>query len=206
MASLRKTAPPGPPGIQFALIQRLDEAERALHRLARTDELTGLPNRWALMEAGEGMLRHPRGGRRTMALLFVDVDHFKHINDTHGHVVGDQVLRHLARRIDGGLRETDLLCRFGGEEFAALLPDTDEQTAAEVAERLRHTAAATPVRAREEEGPAIPVTLSLGLAAADAESVDDIHGLIDRADRAVYAAKDAGRDTVVPLSAIREGA
>ncbi|MQM39279.1 Response regulator PleD [wastewater metagenome] len=116
--------------------------------------------------------------------------------------MGDLVLRHLARRIAGGLRETDLLCRFGGEEFAALLPDTDEQSAAEIAERLRRTTAASPIMARQSEGPAIPVTLSLGLTAAEAESAGDIHRLIDVADRAVYAAKEAGRDTVAMRSAV----
>lgn len=189
-------------GMQFALIERLDEAELALHRLARTDELTGLPNRRALIEAGEDVLSRSRRRGSDVALLFVDVDHFKRINDTHGHIVGDLVLRHLARRIAGGLRETDLLCRFGGEEFAALLPDTDEQSAAEIAERLRRTTAASPIMARQSEGPAIPVTLSLGLTAAEAESAGDIHRLIDVADRAVYAAKEAGRDTVAMRSAV----
>jgi len=123
----------------------------------------------------------------------LDIDHFKQVNDIYSHAVGDQVLRALAETCRANLREVDLLGRYGGEEFAILLPETDVQGAEQVAERLRHEIASAPVMTRR--GP-ITVTVSLGVTGA-LNGSSELAVLLDRADTAMYAAKQAGRDRVV---------
>lgn len=122
----------------------------------------------------------------------IDVDHFKRVNDEFGHVTGDHVLRELARRLAAGIREGDLLARYGGEELALLLPDTDLAAALELCERLRAEVAATSFESHR--GP-VPVTVSVGVSAFR----DDVTGaaLVDRADGQLYTAKSSGRDRVV---------
>lgn len=172
-----------------------DDAEAAyhaeLHRQATTDALTGLRNRAAF----EGWLRREvaaaQGARRPLALLLADVDHFKRVNDVHGHPAGDAVLREVARRVQAAVRGEDLVARVGGEEFAVLLPGAGLAGAAEVAERLRQQVSAAPVAAA---GGAIPVTVSCGVSGFEAE--DDELSFVSRADVRLYEAKRDGRDRV----------
>ncbi len=168
------------------------EANRRLARQALTDDLTGLANR---RHGGRQLEREValcvRHGR-LLALVRVDVDHFKAINDSHGHHTGDQVLVEVAGRLAGAVRGGDELARWGGDEFVAILPDTDKPGALRAAERLRAAVAAAPVAAAGRE---LPVTISVGWAHWAGDTPDD---LLARADRALYRAKDAGRDTVYP--------
>jgi diguanylate cyclase (GGDEF)-like protein len=163
-----------------------------VQQLAVTDELTGLHNRRSFFEmAGHEFERARRYGRPLSALM-LDIDHFKRVNDTYGHAVGDQVLRALARRCREHLREIDLLGRYGGEEFAVLLPESDANSARNAAERLRRCVAEAPMDTTR--GP-LAITISLG-AAALTEACPDLAALLDRADAALYAAKKAGRNRV----------
>jgi two-component system cell cycle response regulator len=170
------------------------EANRRLARQALTDDLTALANRrhgaHQLEREVALCVRH----RRVLALVRVDVDHFKAINDTHGHQAGDQVLADVARRLAGAVRGGDELARWGGDEFVAILPGTDKPGALRAAERLRAAVAAAPVQAAETE---LAVTVSVGWAHWSGDTPDD---LLARADRALYRAKDAGRDTVFPAA------
>ena len=170
----------------------LMDANRRLARQALTDELTGMANRrhGAHQLAREIALCVRHG--RLLALVRVDVDHFKGINDTHGHQAGDQVLTEVARRLGLAVRGGDELARWGGDEFVAILPGTDKPGALRAAERLRGAVADGPVQAA---GIAFPVTVSVGWAHWSGDTPDD---LLARADRALYKAKDAGRDTVRP--------
>jgi two-component system cell cycle response regulator len=170
------------------------EANRRLARQALTDDLTALANRrhgaHQLEREVALCVRHGR----VLALVRVDVDHFKAINDTHGHQAGDQVLADVARRLAGAVRGGDELARWGGDEFVAILPGTDKPGALRAAERLRAAVAAAPVQAAEIE---LAVTVSVGWAHWSGDTPDD---LLARADRALYRAKDAGRDTVFPAA------
>ena len=163
---------------------------RRLHNLASTDELTGLANRRALTAAAETALAQSRRDGSPLAMLMVDVDHFKQINDTHGHAFGDDVLRHLARVLAAGLRDQDRLGRLGGEEFLAVLPAASLADARRVAERMRAAVAAAPMPG--PDGP-VAVTVSIGVAGGEKASAA---ALIARADAAMYQAKHAGRNTV----------
>lgn len=165
---------------------------RALRGLARQDALTGLLNRGALGRALQReWLRRERSGIG-YAVLMVDVDHFKQVNDNFGHAAGDAVLREVARRLGVGRRPLDRLGRYGGEEFVVLLPGIDDSGAATVAERLREAVAATPVLI---EGQAVAVTVSVGVASA-ASGDTSAEAPVERADMAMYAAKRAGRNRV----------
>ena len=168
------------------------EANRRLARQALTDDLTGLANRrHGARQLEREVALCVRHGR-LLALLRVDVDHFKPINDSHGHEAGDQVLVEVARRLEGAVRGGDELARWGGDEFVAILPGTDKPGALRAAERLRAAVAEAPIAVAGQE---LPVTISVGWAHWAGDTPDD---LLARADRALYRAKDAGRDTVYP--------
>ena len=163
---------------------------RVLQRLttqAQSDALTGVLNRRGLMLHLEGLHGRARGGSHEYALMMVDVDHFKAINDEHGHAVGDHVLKWVAQNLRDGLRGADLIARWGGEEFCILLPRTRLAEARALAERLtfRIAAAGTP-----------RVTVSIGVAEAHAQS-EALDETIRRADEALYRAKASGRNRVV---------
>lgn len=162
---------------------------RGKHALASTDSLTGLNNRRCFDVDVDD--RQRRGDGPT-AMLMIDVDHFKSFNDTHGHSVGDDVLRRVSDSIRAQIRRNDVAYRYGGEEFAVLLPNAGEEVAAAVAERIRAATAAAelPVRGR--------VTVSVGVATGPS---DAINATIDDADAALYRAKDAGRNRVAVASA-----
>ncbi len=161
--------------------------------LAITDELTGLFNRRQFFFLAERENARRRGpGPGGVAVVMADIDHFKKVNDTHGHGVGDIVLKEVARRLKNGLRLTDVVGRYGGEEFAVLLPDTSPEAAREVVERLRHAVAATPI---EAEGRSLTVTASFGIASRSVAG-ENLEHLLTFADRALYRAKDLGRNRV----------
>jgi two-component system cell cycle response regulator len=169
------------------------EANRRLARQALTDDLTGLANRRHGAHQLEREIALGVRHGRLLALIRVDVDHFKAINDTHGHQAGDQVLAEIARRLAGAGRGGDELARWGGDEFVAILPGTDRPGALRAAERLRAAVAAAPI---EAAGTALDVTVSVGWAHWAGDTPDD---LLARADGALYKAKDAGRNAVFPL-------
>ena len=184
------TIAPGTIVALLLLIRRLDEAELQLYRLARTDELTGLPNRRALMEA----TAEPVDRAEPISMLFIDIDHFKRVNDTYGHKTGDAILRQVTQALTQQLRDGDLLCRYGGEEFAALLRNTDTQAAQQLAERVRDHVAATAINIGASSG--IRISISIGVAGATDARHINIYQLIDHADRALYQAKHDGRNCV----------
>ncbi|WP_417407574.1 PleD family two-component system response regulator [Hoeflea sp.] len=166
---------------------------------AVTDALTGLNNRRYLDTHLATLVDRSNRRGRPLSLLITDIDHFKFINDTHGHEGGDDVLRDFARRVRGAVRGADLACRYGGEEFVVVMPDTTADIAAQVAERLREAVAAAPFKI-SATGVAAPVTTSVGIATleADGEGAD---ALLRRADKALYQAKNNGRNRVVGQAA-----
>jgi diguanylate cyclase (GGDEF)-like protein len=171
--------------------------ERRLLELATTDNLTGLANRMKLTEVFQRECATARRNSTALSLLFLDVDHFKQINDQHGHDIGDQALRHLAEVLSQRLRHTDLLCRLGGEEFAVLLPNTNLDQAMAIAETLRARLATAPL---QSGAICLQMTLSAGVASLgdDGLGLDD---LMLAADRRTYAAKRGGRNRVVASDA-----
>ncbi len=170
-------------------ISKQKHLEALLEREATTDTLTGLYNRQRFdAEMERTLARHARYGTET-ALVIIDLDHFKRVNDTYGHDVGDHVLVELTVRLAGEMREPDFLARWGGEEFVALLPDTDPSEASRVAERLRRCIQVEPF---PEVG---VITISLGL--TNFRSGDTPNRLLQRVDAALYEAKRAGRNRVV---------
>ncbi|MEW6489219.1 MAG: sensor domain-containing diguanylate cyclase [Thermodesulfobacteriota bacterium] len=175
-------------------------AHEELDRLARSDALTGLANRREFFARLAAEIQRSRRYEHGLSLLLLDVDHFKKVNDVHGHPAGDAVLRAVARALAGFARETDLAARHGGEEFALLLPSTAEAGARAVAERVRAGIEALQV---EWEGKVLPVRASLGLAALEGD-LEGADALVARADQALYAAKQTGRNKVVAYSEIRE--
>ena len=170
---------------------KLGETLEALRRLATRDQLTGLLNRREfdriLQEERERALRFGHA----LALVMVDIDHFKSINDTHGHPAGDTVLREVARRIGSQVRTVDRVARFGGEEFALILMQTDLQGARDVAKRVCLAAARDPIMATDTA--ALSVTVSAGVAVLPDDARTEA-ALIAAADRALYAAKQRGRN------------
>jgi diguanylate cyclase (GGDEF)-like protein len=163
-----------------------------LESLAYVDPLTEALNRRRLIELARREIALARRHQRPLAVLLIDIDRFKRVNDTLGHSAGDEALRQVAEVCAGGLRSTDLLARWGGEEFAAILPQTDLEGAVRLAERLRERVAA---RAYGRGGRTLRLTVSVGTAALRAEDggLDD---LIERVDGALYAAKRDGRNRV----------
>jgi len=176
--------------------------ELAVH-MAEHDALTGLPNRAVMLERLRHALLRSRRTRRSVAVLFIDIDRFKTINDTHGHEAGDEVLRTLSSRIDEGLRPGDTLARLGGDEFVVLCEDVvDEDDALDVARRIRaRLAEPVPIAAGS-----VQVTASVGVAMPSAPE-DDAQALLHYADVAMYRAKQSGRDgEAVASASMRENA
>lgn len=162
---------------------------------AATDALTGFFSRRYLMAHLPRLLAEAAGGTR-LSLFVLDIDRFKAINDRYGHVVGDAVLRQVARRIEGIVRPTDLATRYGGEEFVIVLPATDIGDAQAAADRLCQAIAAHPFNLLVDGSLArIPVTVSVGI--AESRTGDAVEDLIERADKAVYTAKSVGRNRAV---------
>jgi diguanylate cyclase (GGDEF)-like protein len=175
-----------------ALQQELIEAREAMRRQATRDSLTGAWNHAAILEVLQRELSRSRRENRPLSLVLVDLDHFKRVNDTHGHLAGDQVLCELVQRMSIALRPNDLIGRVGGEEFLLVLPGCDGPSVRKVCERLRERVRGEPFQA---EGRSIPVTASFGAVVYDRDRYDN-DALFRAADAALYRAKAAGRDRI----------
>lgn len=189
----------GPPAVigMSTDITELHALKEQLEQQARTDGLTGIANRRWFFELAEREYARSRRSGLPLSLISVDIDHFKHINDSYGHPVGDRVLQDFVSCCSEVLREVDVFARTGGEEFCILLPDTPTDLACEVAERIRAlTRACHPL----PDYPDLRITASFGISSLDADD-PDFHTLFARSDRAMYLAKAAGRDCCHVLQA-----
>lgn len=183
------------------LQEELIRAREAYRQEATRDPLTGLWNRGAIAAILETELAHARRDQSSLAVALLDLDHFKKVNDQHGHLAGDAVLREVVRRVSAAVRGGDALGRYGGEEFLLVMPGCSSEAALAITNRLRDEVAATDIV--WEEG--IHITISGGVTALRCQRATSItpDSLIDAADRALYDAKRAGRDRVCfrPVSA-----
>jgi diguanylate cyclase (GGDEF)-like protein len=177
------------------LTSYLTVAQQALELLATKDSLTDLYNQRTLRELGQFELLRSRRMNHELALLMCDIDRFKHVNDTFGHAAGDKVLNLLGQQALRTCRAMDIVARMGGDEFVMLLPETSEENAIAVAERLRRTVAQ---EGCEWEGSQIKITLSIGVASLMPDD-QEFESLLRRADDALYEAKRTGRDRLVAM-------
>ncbi|MDD5240601.1 MAG: GGDEF domain-containing protein [Sulfuricella sp.] len=176
--------------LQKALDKLREETSR-LHQKAAIDQLTGVLNYSSLMETLEQQVAKAEQKGSPLCVMMADLDFFKKVNDTYGHLVGDLVLRHTAERIQAAVRDFDMVGRFGGEEFVIILKNTDLALAKVIAERIREEVSSTPFHAKEFN---IEVTISLGVAMLRKD--EHMETLLERADAAMYEAKKNGRDRV----------
>ncbi len=182
------------------LSKRIEQAEESLVLMATTCELTGLKNRRFVIERLDEEVDRAQREHAPVGVVMLDLDHFKRINDTHGHAVGDEVLKQVAHRLAGAVRDYDILGRIGGEEFLVVAPGADLAETADLAERLRAAVARAPVQVGDVS---VSMTLSAGVTTSEASPVRDTRSRADRAlaraDDALYRAKDTGRDRVVSI-------
>ena len=175
---------------------------RALAEVSSRDALTGLYTRWYILDKIEAEMNRALRHGTPMSLLMIDIDHFKQVNDTHGHQTGDQVLHQVGQVLRDSCRVYDMPGRYGGEEFCLMLPETKVENTMPVAERIRRRVAATPISV---QGGPVHVTTSIGVAGIENvpdEDVFNANSLIERADRALYTAKDRGRNRVETWSSM----
>ena len=163
--------------------------------MAITDQLTGLHNRRYMARHLDNLVSQSARTGKPLAFLIMDVDFFREVNNNHGHDIGDEVLREFASRISANVRGIDLACRYGGEEFVVVMPDTDMGLAFSIAERLRRSIETTPIVISRAPGK-INITISIGIAATTGPG-DNAEALLHRADQALYSAKRNGRNRVV---------
>lgn len=181
----------------ISYFKRMRDYNAQLKQLASHDPLTGLMNARAYYAACDQQIRSSERSKQPFAVLFVDLDHFKAVNDTYGHAAGDEVLRVVARVLQEHIRRSDLLGRIGGEEFSVFLPGTDQDGAVSLAEQLRKAVAACQPRM---EDVALTITASVGVAAKSSEH-QTMREIQQQADEAMYLAKKAGRNRVSTLGA-----
>src|SRR3989338_6130039 len=179
-------------GQQFSLVLRRIRLYQQIEKLAITDSLTEMHTRRHIMERFEEELKRASMRNIQLSFLMIDVDHFKRINDEHGHLTGDQILREIAHLIRENVREIDIIARFGGEEFCVILPDTDSPGARYVAQRIREAVENKQITAYDT---VVKTTVSIGMAtfAKDGTTTSE---LVDKADKALYQAKQNGRNRV----------
>ena len=183
--------------LHYSIVHDVTEKRRLearLQRMATRDQLTGAHNRHAFFQRAKNELARAKRFAHPLSVLMFDLDHFKEVNDSHGHAIGDEVLRTFALRCRAEFRQNDVFARMGGEEFAALLVETSAEQAVEAAERFRSVAASRPIPTDVGD---LTVTVSIGVASLDDE--DSINDLLKRADEALYKAKQAGRNSMVRL-------
>jgi diguanylate cyclase (GGDEF)-like protein len=166
------------------------EAYALLERLVTIDPLTGLENRRSLVEFGEVQLRLAQRYNSFFSIMLLDLDYFKKVNDTYGHLLGDEILKNIAKILKDSLRNVDHLGRFGGEEFVIILPNTNLENAVIVAERIRAEIANFKHNIEEQ---IIQITVSIGIASYGRQD-NDVNQIIERADQALYKAKSSGRN------------
>jgi diguanylate cyclase (GGDEF)-like protein len=185
------------------LVRRLEVQTELLSKLAAFDDLTGAYNRRSMFHHLEAELSRCKRYGRSVSVLMVDIDHFKRVNDSHGHLVGDQALRSIAQIMQAELRAMDLMCRYGGEEFCAILPETNHAGATRAAERLRSAVERTPI---EHEALKLSLTVSVGGASWSNPGSNEVPDLLARADEALLEAKRGGRNCVriAPETALAE--
>lgn len=181
---------------------QLQEDMLKLRQLADTDFMTGLMNRRSFLAVADDAVAFCRRYKRNMATLMIDIDHFKKINDTHGHAAGDNAIRRVAEIVNQSIRTTDKAARFGGEEFVVLLREIDQETAVLLADRIRTAIEGARVT---HDGVVIPITVSVGLALFD-ETDRDVQDVIERADQGLYVAKKTGRNRTFLMPATDERA
>ena len=169
----------------------INRYQRRLEEMATTDKLTGLANRQACELFADQAVKLARRNQEPLSAILIDIDHFKQVNDRYGHLAGDAVIKHLAETIQGCLRESDFLCRWGGEEYLLLMKGCDLNRAQIIAEHIRTTVKETPI---DHAGQSIPITVSLGVAEHRDEESNTL--MFGRADQALYRAKESGRDRV----------
>jgi len=177
-----------------------DESAKLYQKVA-TDQLTGVMSFSHVMEALESHINKATQTRKTLCVMMIDLDFFKRVNDTHGHLVGDNVLIHTAERIKSAVRDFDMVGRFGGEEFTVILTNADMALARVIAERIRQDVAETPFHAK---GHLIEVTISLGVAMLRPGETRE--NILERADVALYEAKQTGRNRVVVSEDLEQAA
>jgi diguanylate cyclase (GGDEF)-like protein len=173
-------------------VKHLEVEQKILRKQVDQDALTGVSSRTSLLRELKAALARASKTGQPLAVVMADLDHFKAVNDTHGHLVGDKVLREVAARIKAALREFDVVGRYGGEEFVVLLENTSSHTAHQIADRMRVRIGSTPVHIANKS---LDLTISQGLAVR--EDGDDSQSLLRKADQAMYKAKQAGRNCVV---------
>jgi diguanylate cyclase (GGDEF)-like protein len=178
---------------QFALALRRLKLYKDIETLALTDGLTGVYTRRYFIERFDEEVKRSSLHKTSLSFLMIDADHFKMVNDQHGHLTGDLVLKEISNIIQENVREIDIVGRFGGEEFCVVLPDTEMEGARVVAERIRKSAEKRSIKAYDNT---LHVTLSIGIAVypSDGKFVEE---LMDKADWALYRAKSQGRNCVV---------
>ena len=182
--------------LQAALIKAQDDLQSA----AAHDALTGLWNRGAILDLLRREVSRRQRTGDPLGVVMADIDHFKKINDTHGHLIGDVVLQEVTRRLAANVRPYDAVGRYGGEEFLIVFPGGDVPNLLVGAERLRHCIADRPIETNVGQ---IPATLSLGLASGDHAENPDCETLLRHADQALYAAKARGRNRVETAATVR---
>ncbi len=176
----------------FVMKKKLDDDYFALEKLALTDPLTEILNRRAFFEVSEELLKLSIRNKSTFSILILDIDFFKKVNDVYGHLIGDDILKFLVTNVKTEIRDSDVFARFGGEEFIILLPDTNEDGAFSLADKIRICIENNPY---EDEKLSVPITVSIGVSQLQGEKL--LRELIHRADEALYKAKEMGRNQVV---------
>lgn len=181
------------------LNDKLRDSVQNTMEMAVRDSLTGLNNRRYFDSHMQSMFDRAQISGKPLALIVLDIDFFKQVNDTHGHQAGDEVLRRFSRRLAKNVRSKDLASRYGGEEFVVAMPDTDQELAVIVAERMRREMEKHPITINDE-GDQIAITLSAGISGIEGEA-DTVDAMIKRADAALYRAKETGRNRVLGQAA-----
>ncbi len=185
---------------RIEILLRARNLSTMCQNLAITDPLTGLYNRRHFFKLAEIEISKLKRNKRPCSCFMIDIDNFKSINDTYGHIVGDKVLLEVGKRVKQGIRDYDILARYGGEEFIVFLPEIDLDKAVGVAERIRKNIASSKIEINDEVK--IPVTVSIGVASAKGEDVI-LDKLIKNADKALYLAKYEGKNRVTVINYVK---